>query len=82
MQSIRIQKRTPPLPSPLAECLPPYLPDAVERMGLPWVEELRIHGGRQAFVTCKGKSYAVAAGELDMVWINTHISIAENHRPK
>lgn len=58
MQSIRIQKRTPPLPSPLAECLPPYLPDAVERMGLPWVEELRIHGGRQAFVTCKGKSYA------------------------
>jgi len=37
---------------------------------------------QSGWISCKGKSYAVAAGELDMVWINTHISIAENHRPK
>lgn len=57
MQSIRIQKRTPPIPTSLSDCLPTYLPDAVERLGLPWVEELRMHEGRETFVTCKGKSH-------------------------
>ena len=58
MQSIRNQKRTPPLPPSLAECLPRYLPDAVERLGLSQVEELRLRGGRYTTVTCKGKSYS------------------------
>ena len=58
MQSIRIQRRTPPLPKVLSECLPPYLPDAVERLGVSQIEELRIHSHRETTVTCKGKSYS------------------------
>lgn len=58
MQSIHIQKRTPSLPVSLTECLPYRLPNAVEQLGLPWVEELRMHGERETFVTCKGKSYS------------------------
>ena len=58
MQSIRIQKQTPPLPPALSECLPIYLPDAVTRCGALAVEELRMHSDRYTTVTCRGKSYS------------------------
>ena len=58
MQSIRIQRRTPPLPQSLSECLPAHLRDAVSRCGAFAVEELRMHGGRFTTVTCRGKSYS------------------------
>ena len=58
MQNIRIQRRTPPLPRVLADCLPLHLTDAVARCGVTSTEELRMHSDRYTTVTCKGKSYS------------------------
>lgn len=58
MQSIHDLRHT-PLPRVLADCLPPYLADAVERCGAPAVEELRLHSNRYASVTCRQRSYLI-----------------------
>ena len=45
------------LPEQLASCLPPPLCDAVKKCGAFVAEEIRLHSGRVATVTCGGKNY-------------------------
>ncbi len=45
------------LPPALSEVLPIWLTDAVNRCGAPRVEELRLHRGRYATVTCEKRNY-------------------------
>ncbi|MBQ9784732.1 MAG: hypothetical protein IJW29_04445 [Clostridia bacterium] len=56
MQTIRISHKPCTLPSVLCACLPPSLVDAVGRCEATAVEELRLHAGRYATVTSRGRS--------------------------
>ncbi len=52
------QHQTAMLPSALTEVLPSFLTDAVARCGARCVEELRLHRGRFATVTCESQNYS------------------------
>ena len=56
MQST-IQSQAALLPPELTEVLPVWLTDAVARCGAPRAEELRLHRGRYATVTCERRNY-------------------------
>ena len=58
MQTIvNLTRRTLSLPQVLCEILPMHLTDAVSRCSAPRAEELRLHVGRFATVTCNGKNH-------------------------
>ena len=57
MQSVRVVRQPTGLPDKLYEVLPRHLTDAVRRCGAPRAEELRLHRGRLATVTCGGRNY-------------------------
>ena len=58
VQSVRVQRQPLELPENLYEILPRHLTDAVRRCGAWRAEELRLHRGRIATVTCAGRNYA------------------------
>lgn len=58
MQSVRVQRQPLELPQHLYELLPRHLTDAVRRCGARCAEELRLHRGRIATVTCSGRNYS------------------------
>lgn len=69
MLRIETYRRIPVLPEVLTGLLPAALTDAVAHCGAGRVEELRLHAGRRASVTCEGKSYPLpvvfSAAEMD-----------------
>lgn len=57
MQTVNVIRRALSLPDALREILPLPLLDALARCGAPRAEEIRLHTGRFATVTCNGKNY-------------------------
>ena len=57
MQTVNVIRRALSLPDVLREILPLPLLDALARCGAPRAEEIRLHTGRFATVTCNGKNY-------------------------
>ncbi len=57
MQTVNVIRRAILLPDALRQILPLHLLDAIARCGAPRAEELRLHEGRYATVTCNGKNY-------------------------
>ena len=57
MQTVNVIRRTITLPEVLREILPLHLLDAIARCGAPRAEEIRLHTGRFATVTCNRKNY-------------------------
>lgn len=68
MQTIRISHTPIDLPEVLLSCLPEALCRAVKNCGAPDAEELRLHSGRRATVTARGKSYdtGIVLGEQEI----------------
>lgn len=68
MQIIERKQKKPLLPEPLADLLPRRLVEAVNACGAGQAEELRLHAGRFATVTCGGKNYGtgVSLSEKEM----------------
>ena len=58
MQSVRVLRQPAELPDKLYEGLPRYLTDAIRRCGAWRAEELRLHRGRIATVTCSGRNFS------------------------
>ena len=58
MQSLKSTRRAVGLPALLWEILPRHLADAAERCGAWRIEELRLHSGRIATVTCSGYNHS------------------------
>lgn len=58
MQSVRVLRQPAELPDKLYEILPRYLTDAIRRCGAWRAEELRLHRGRVATVTCSGRNFS------------------------
>ena len=57
MQTVNVIRRTISLPDVLRAILPLHLLDALAKCGAPRAEEIRLHNGRFATVTCNGKNY-------------------------
>ena len=57
MQTVNVIRRALSLPNVLREILPLPLLDALARCGASRAEEIRLHTGRFATVTCNGKNY-------------------------
>ncbi len=57
MQSVTVRKQIPELPSILLSVLPRELCDAVLRCGAPRIEEIRLHVGRLATVSCGQQNF-------------------------
>ena len=57
MQTVNVIRRTISLPDVLRAILPLHLLDALAKCGAPRAEEIRLHTGRFATVTCNGKNY-------------------------
>ena len=68
MQIIQTSHPVLMLPERLAACLPIRLVDAIRKCGASTAEELRLHRGRIATVTCKGRTYPtnIALTESEM----------------
>ena len=68
MQTIRISHAPIDLPEVLFSCLPEALCRAVKHCGAPDCEELRLHSGRRATVSARGKSYdtGIVLGEQEV----------------
>ena len=58
MQSVRVLRQPAELPDKLYEVLLRYLTDAIRRCGAWRAEELRLHRGRLATVTCSGRNFS------------------------
>ena len=57
MQTVNVIRRTISLPDVLRAILPLHLLDALAKCGAPRAEEIRLHTGRFATITCNGKNY-------------------------
>ena len=68
MQILQVPRPTILLPEQLAATLPIRLVDAIRKCGASTAEELRLHRGRIATVTCKGRTYPtnIALTESEM----------------
>ncbi len=57
MSTIRASCMGDPVPPILKTLLPPALTDFIRRLPSPYVEEIRLHGDRYAYVTAAGRCY-------------------------
>jgi stage III sporulation protein AA len=57
MQSVTVRKQNPEIPFALRSLLPRELCDAVIRCGAPRIEEIRLHAGRLATVSCGKQNF-------------------------
>ncbi len=68
MQVITVNRKAVSLPDVLSDLLPPQLCDAINRLELPFIEELRLHSDRYATVTSGSRCYRtnVTLSECEM----------------